>query len=512
MNLRPEQLIKVLVNETFYHRKAVVAAFVVINLVMLVGGLLWPTGYVASTIIVVQDKNVIEPLMQGAAATTDVVDRGRLAREVIFGRKVMNQVLEDSGWMKDNPSPTEQQKIIDKIIQQTTITNVGKDVIKIQYKDDIPERALKTTQTFANLFISESLAAKLAESKSAFDFINKETEKYHDKLTSAEEQLKEFHIANLDAEPGTDADINTRLGDLQKRIEQGRQDLTEAEVKKSSLAKQLSGEAEIATTLSREGQFRTRIAELQSKIDTLRLSYHDTYPDIVQLKHQIEDLRQMIVEDQQQRAAAKASGKVALDASVVNNPMYQQLKSELSQTEVNIEMLNARIAEAKREQAQELDRGRRVNGGEATLAELTRDYQVNRDIYQDLLRRRENARVSMNLDADKQGLTIKIQEPAVLPLQPSGLRFVHFVIGGPVLGILLPLGLLFARTRIDPRIRVGTVFPEKLKLPLLAVVPHLWTPPETLMIRRGIERLSLVVSGTFVIIAVTVMLHWSRLI
>ena len=479
MNLHPEQLIKVLVNEAFYHRKVVVVAFFAITLAMLAFGLLWPTGYTSSTIIVVQDKNVIQPLMQGAAVATDVADRGRLAREVIFGRKVMNQVLEYAGWMKNNPSPADQEKIIDKIIKQTTITNAGKDVIKVEYKDDIPERALKTTQKFADLFISESLGAKVAESQSAFDFINKETETYHDKLTKAEDQLKEFRSANLDARPGSDADINTRLGDLQKRIELASQDLKEAEVKRNSLEKQLSGEAEVATRLSREGQYRARIAELQSRIDTLRLSYHDTYPDIVQLKHQIEDLNQAIAEDQQQRAVAKASGRVALDESVVNNPMYQQLKSELSQAQVNIEMLNARITEAKREQAQELERGRRVNGGEATLAELTRDYQVNRDIYQDLLRRRENARVSMNLDTDKQGLTIKIQEPAVLPQQPSGLRFVHFVIGGPVLGVALPLGLLFARLRIDPRVRVGAVFSDKLKLPLLAVVPHLWTPPET---------------------------------
>ncbi len=512
MNLRPEQLIKVLVNEAFYHRKAVVVAFLAINLGMLVFGLLWPTGYTASTIIIVQDKNVIQPLMQGAAVTTDVADRGRLAREVIFGRKVMNQVLEYAGWMKDNPSPTDQQKIIDKIIQQTTITNAGKDVIKIEYKDDIPERALKTTQKFADLFISESVGAKIAESQSAFDFINKETETYHDKLTKAEEQLKEFRSANLDARPGSDADISTRLGDLQKRIELASQDLKEAEVKKNSLDKQLSGEAEVATRLSREGQYRTRIAELQSRIDTLRLSYHDTYPDIVQLKHQIEDLNQAIAEDQQQRAAAKASGRVVLDESVVNNPMYQQLKSELSQSQVNIEMLNARITEAKREQSQELERGRRVNGGEATLAELTRDYQVNRDIYQDLLRRRENARVSMNLDTDKQGLTIKIQEPAVLPLQPSGLRFAHFAIGGPLFGVALPLGFLFARLRIDPRVRIGAVFSEKLKLPVLAVVPHLWTPPEMQTIRREVEWLSLVVSGTFVVIAVTVILRMAKMI
>lgn len=512
MNLRPEQLFKMLRNEAFCYRKAVVGAFVLINLTMLVLGLVWPKGYTASTNILVEDKKVIQPLMQGAAVATDVADRARLAHEVIFGRKIMNQILEYAGWMKNNPSPTDQEQIISKLIKQTTITIVGKDIIRIEYKDDDPERAFKTTQKYAELFISESLDAKAAESQAAFDFIDKQAQEYHDKLIKAEEQLKLFRSANLDAQSGSDADINLRLSQLQQRIEQATQELKEAEVKKGSLEKQLSGEAEVVNVLSHEGQFRSRIVELQSRLETLRLSYHDTYPDIVQIKHQIDDLNQAIAEEHQRQQAAKAMGRVTIDESVVNNPQYQQLKHDLSQTQINIDMLNARITEVKRELGQELERGKRVQGGEATLAELTRDYTVNRDIYQDLLRRRENARVSMNLDKEKQGLSIVIQEPAVLPLQPSGLRFLHFVVGGSVLGVVLPLGLLYARLRVDSRVRFGAVISDKHKLPLLAVVPHLWAPSETEAIRREVEWLWLAVGSTFLIIAATIVMRLAQVV
>lgn len=508
----PEQQLKILVNEAFYYRKAMVAAFIAVNFVLLPVGLMWPKAYTASTSILVEDKRVIQPLMQGAAVATDVQDRARLAREVIYGRKIMNQLLEYGGWLKKNPSLKEQDKLIDRLMKRTSIADIGKDIIKIEYKDDDAERTYKITQKIAELFISESLGAKAAESQSAFDFIAKEAEEYHDKLVKAEDQLKDFRSANLDARPGSDADISTRLNQLQQRIEQATQDEKEADVKKNALEKQLSGEAEVATTLSREGQFRSRIAELQSRLETLRLSYHDTYPDIVQINHQIEDLNQAIVEDQQRRAAAKASGRIVVDDSVINNPMYQQLKRDLSQTKITIEMLNARITEAKRELAEELERGKRVHGGEAALSELTRDYTVNRDIYQDLLRRRENARVSMNLDKDKQGLTIKIQEPAVFPREPNGLRFLHFVIGGLVLGVALPLGLLYAKLHLDPRIRVGAAVADKRKVPLLTVVPHMWSPTETQAVRREMEWLSLAMTGTLLIVAVTAILRFTKVI
>ncbi|MEW6331360.1 MAG: XrtA system polysaccharide chain length determinant [Pseudomonadota bacterium] len=512
MSLRPEQIIKLLVHEAFHYRKALVVAFLFINLFMLAIGLIWPKGYTSSSTILVDDKKIIQPLMQGAAVSTEVADRARLAREVIFGRKIMGQLLEHGGWMKKNPTPAQQEDLIKGLTKRMAITNVGKDLIKIEYRDSEPERTFKVTQKAAELFIFESLGVKSEESQAAFDFIDKQTKEYHDKLLKAEEQLKEFRSANLDARPGTDADISARLNLLQTRIEQAGQDLKEAEVKKTSLEKQLSGEAEVATALSREGQFRSRIADLQSQLETLRLNYHDDYPDIVQLKHQIQDLTQAIADERKRREAAKASGKVVIDEGVINNPMYQQLKQELSQTRVNIEMLTARIGEAKRQLQQELERGRRVHGGEATLSELTRDYQVNRDIYQDLLRRRENARVSMSLDKEKQGLTIKIQEPAVMPLTPSGLRFLHFVIGGLLLGLLAPIGMVYAKVQLDPRLRLATMISEKHKVPLLAAVPHLWAPTETQAVRRELAWLSLVLNVTLLVVVATGVLRFAQVI
>ena len=59
------------------------------------------------------------------------------------------------------------------------------------------------------------------------------------------------------------------------------------------------------------------------------------------------------------------------------NPLYQQLRSDLSTTETQIATLNARISETNKMIENEYSRARRIHGGEATLTKLTRDYQVN---------------------------------------------------------------------------------------------------------------------------------------
>jgi len=501
MQLPIDRLVRSLLSEAFVNRRIVILLFVGVNLLMLAVAVVWPKGYSAAAIILVEDKNIIKPLMQGAAVPTDVADRSKMVRQIIYGRKVMHQIMDFAGWTAKYPTPEAQEKLMKQLIRNTHIANVGQNFIKIEYSDDKAERSSQTAQKMAELFIHESLEAKAEESQAAYDFIDKQTKEYQEKLQRSEELLKEFRSNNIDALPGSDGDISTRLSALQQRIEQATLELREAEVKKASLEKQLSGEAEVATVISREGQYRQRIAELQNQLDQLRLSYHDTYPDIVRLRHQISDLNEAIAAEKQRREAARAAGRIEVDDNVMNNPLYQQLRHELALSKTLVDTLNARINEAKRQMQAELDRGRRVTGGAATLAELTRDYQVNRDIYQDLLKRREQARVSMNLDRDKQGLTFRIYEPATLPLQPSGLRFVHFLLIGIMLSIAIPAGLLYARLQLDPRVRFSAAL-GRLKLPVISSVPHLWSPPELTAARIEMRTAVLAVSGTVMLIVV----------
>jgi polysaccharide chain length determinant protein (PEP-CTERM system associated) len=493
MRFSIEQVIRVGLNEAFANRWLMVGLFIAINLTALVVGLGWQRGasYQSSTTILIDDKNIIQPLMQGAAVTTDVRDRARIAREIIFGQRIMGKIMEIYGLRADTVSALEKQAFVERMEKRTRIVNVGPNLIKIEFRDPEAKRAYSTTKTLADLFLAASVEAKAAESKAAYEFIEAQAEEYLKKLTEAEERLKEYRSANLDARVGTEAQVGARIDALQQQIEQAKHDLVEAEIRKSSLEKQMSGEAEVATALTREGQFRARISELQSQIDNLRLTYHDTYPDIVRMRHQIEDLEESIIAERQRRDAARAAGKPLVDDLVVHNPLYAQLRSDVSRATTEIDTLKARIAEYKRQLNEELDRGRRVNVGEVTLAEVTRDYEVNRDIYRDLLKRREAARVSMNLDRDQQGLSFRIQEPASVPVQPIGLRFLHFAIGGLVLGLLLPLGLVVAKFQLDPRIRLPAILSEQLKLPLVAVLPHFSTPSETATVQREMQWLFL---------------------
>lgn len=477
-----DQLLRMLGREALIWRKTVLAIFLLVNLAGVVVGLSWSNSYVSSTTIFVEEKNILDPLMEGAAVRTPVIDRSRIAQEVIYGKKVMEKLAQELDLFADGQSELEKDRIIGRLRDHTTITHAGRSLIGIEHRDNDAEFAFKATQRLAELFILESHERKLEESKAAYEFIDKQVQDYHTKLRTAEEALKKLRVENIDAgADGSGTDIVTRINQITTQIDQIKEQLRDAEIKSRSIEQQLSGEAESSVLLTRVGQFRTRISELQTELDTLRLTYHDTHPDIVRIRHQINDLHESIKSEEARRQAAPrgaAESRVVRDEGVIHNPLYQQLRLELSQTKTLIDTLRARHAELTLQLRSMQNRGKAAHSVEAQLAEVTRDYQVNNTLYQDLLRRREQALVSMNINKERQGLGFSIQEEAQLPLRPTGLRLMYVLLIGALLSVAIPVGLLFALVRFDPRIRLPSVITEQFKVPVFAVVPHLWSPQE----------------------------------
>jgi protein tyrosine kinase modulator len=511
MQIQVEQIAKTLLKEAFNSRRVVVGLFVLVSVAVVMVGLAWPKYFAASTSILVEDKNIIQPLMQGAAVSTDVSDLARNARELIYGRKIMDRILEHGGWLDNKPSPVAQEFLIEAIKKRTAISNVGKNLIKIEYRDTDPDRAFRVTQKFAELFIQEGVAARAAETRAAFDFIDKQAREYEAKLAQTEQEIGKVRGSNMSARPVSEVELSARLAMLNARIEATTLELREAEIKRASLERQVSGEADVTAGITREGEMRARIGELQGKLDTLRLSYLDTHPDVIQLKLQIQDLTKAL-ESERKRPKGERAGRGEMNESAMNSPIYQQLRRELSQSQVTVEALRARIAESQRLLREEAQRGSGVRSSDSRLADLTRDSQINREIYQDLLRRRERARVSMSLDDDRQGLTFTVQEPARLPQAPTGPRFWHFLLGGLALGILVPFGLLYVRMQIDPRIRMGDIILKTHNVPVLATIPHLWTQEEIKQLGMELPVLKLALAGTMALCVILSVLRLTQVL
>lgn len=440
--------------------------FAMVALVILAMGLAAPKKYTSSTTILVEESNIIEPLMKGRAVPTTVVDRAAIAREVAFSRKVMNQLLATGGWLKDNPSAIERERLINQIIGRTVISNPRENLslIQISYSDSDPMRAFAITRRYAELIMQESSLAKQIESRKAYGFIDSQVAQYRKRLADAEQKLADYRRANPDARPGSEEEVSRRIAELRNEVDRSRMDLVDQSSQAGAMQSHLSREATFGPAGARDSEVRSRLIALQSERDELSAKYTDQHPDLRRVQQQIGELQRQLGGGGS-HAAAGATGSTAYD------PAYSDIRTRMAEARSRSAASASRIALGQTLLAEELERSNRIAASAGELGALTRDFEVNRNLYQDLLDRRENARLSMNLDAQSGGLNFRIQEPAAVPLQATGLRLMHVAITGLVLAIVLPLVLLVLWVKYDPRVRSPTQIEHLAGLPVLGSIP-----------------------------------------
>src|SRR5690606_25866178 len=143
--------------------------------------------------------------------------------------------------------------------------------------------------------------------------------------------------------------------------------------------------------------------------------------------------------------------------------------------------------------AKEYHVAERVAANQAELMDLTRDYDVTKKVYEEMLARKENANITLALNDEGQGESYKVLEPPTYPLQPAGVPAILIFVAAPVVALAAPVGLALAFVVLDPRLRSVALLTQKLPegVPLLAAVPHRGTPLAARLLRKDILLLTL---------------------
>ena len=449
--------------------------FAAIAFLFLAWGLLNPPSYKSSATVLVEDNSPLAPLMEGRTAAPEDASRAIISRDLLFGRQVMEDVLRAGGWLDEPRTPIEKERLVKAVIARTDIVVTDRagtrssgpklSLVKITYTDSDPQRAYVVAKRFSEALIEQVLNSKARASRSAYQFIDAQVEQYQEALGEADGKLRDYRSANPDAVPGVDTDVSARIGELRRAVDDARMDLADVGAQERQVMSQLSRESQV-TTVSRASQTNAQLAGLQAEQARLMLSYTDQHPDVVLIQKQIRQLQS------QPRGGGRGAAATVLPGSSPSlNPVYVQLRGQLAEVRRMGAASASRVATAQALLAEELDRSRKIIGSQGTVAALTRASDVNREMYEDLLKRRENARVSMSLDADGRSLGFQIQEPASVPLQPSGVRLMHFAVAGLLLATLVPLLLLSLLVKHDPRVRSTLQIEREAGLPVLASIP-----------------------------------------
>lgn len=221
--------------------------------------------------------------------------------------------------------------------------------------------------------------------------------------------------------PGAAGDYYTRLQTDITMLQDLRSKQRQLQERRDSLRRQLEGEEPtFGIFVMRSGVNDSKITALRARLDQLATLYTDKHPEVVAIREQIE-----LLEAGNEAASARGlsgaadpatAGARALDI----NPVYQNLKISLAQTEAELAELGGQVGEVSGRVGSLRSRVDVIPEVEAELARLNRDYEVNRAQYTALVQRLESARISEQVDQTTESDRIRIIEPPIVPLRPAG--------------------------------------------------------------------------------------------
>ncbi|HET9932075.1 MAG TPA: hypothetical protein VFQ35_15335 [Polyangiaceae bacterium] len=488
---------------------ALTGAFAFIAIVALPIGLNLPKRWDASTLILAEHSNIIQPLMQGAAVPTDVTDQVAILNQIMARHRIMREVATFGGWLDGKQSRADEERVINKVKARIKVDSPRPEMVRISYYDTDPVKAAKVANKLAEIYVREGTAAKERESKEAFDFIDKRVTEYAIKLTEAHQAvIARYREQNKPAA----APVASAAGSAAAARPQVVAGAPRPAAPAPAPVRRPPPVSPEARRI--EEQLSTRVGQLQNELSRLLSNYTEQHPDVVRVRRDLAaaqaELRSAVdARMATERAAVEAAAgedEVILAARAAvqrsGGPVLPRAATGVPGTPGAVpgayDPLNPMAAQ---------DPTLRVVNQDVTLGELLNRYEATRAVYQDLLKRRENARVSMDLDAEHRGLSLRVQEPAEVPATASSMRLLHLCLIGLVTAIAVPCGLLIALVKMDGRLRTERQIERFTKLPVLTTIPRAETPKTVSKDRFRTVLAAAMVAGVLAVYLVTMIVR-----
>ena len=216
--------------------------------------------------------------------------------------------------------------------------------------------------------------------------------------------------------------------------------LADARSRRVLLARELAGTQSLVVTEAGGGGADTHSAlrTAEDRLRQLQQVYTNAYPEVVSQQRTVENLRRT-----EHAPAAGGGGRSA------PNPVYEQLKLRLVETDALIDSLQRQIEDATHER----DRLDVVAHGapnlEARYINLNRDYDVLRKNYDELLARREGMRIATAAQVRASTVKMVIIEPPLGPRVPAAPARILLSVAVLLAGLAAGAGVIAAWLMLD---------------------------------------------------------------
>ncbi|HHJ34153.1 MAG TPA: hypothetical protein ENJ87_00155 [Gammaproteobacteria bacterium] len=437
-----------------------------------------PNQYTAGAVIYVDTTSIMKPLLKDLALDVDTHDELKVMSRTLLSRENLLSVIRETDMALGVTSPLEKEALVERLTKDIDMRGGGKrdrsNIYEISYKGDSAEGAYKVVSVLLNNMIENTLNSGRTDTVTAQKFLNTQITEYEQRLSKAEQKLADFKKANIGFMPDDKGSYYGRLQRAQESVDNTRSALRLANQRYAELKKQLNGEVPLIDSTGYQSSRAQKLQKYQELLESLLNQYTDQHPDVLALKATIAELK--ATDNETQKAVPATAGSNS-DAVVEFNPVYQELKVELSKASVEVEILKVQLADKRQVMKRLKDDIDVIPEVEARLSKLNRDYEVTRGRYLSLVERRESARLAQDAGQSSSNISFRVIEPPIVPVKPSGPARLLLLAASLFVALGAGLAWSFLKFMLEPTFFNMRQVSEKIGLPVLGTV-RLYLSPQ----------------------------------
>jgi succinoglycan biosynthesis transport protein ExoP len=501
-------------------RKAMLFAIAIpIAVLAILLSLTLPDVYTSSALVDIDDSSNAQSLAAGTSTSSSGSGDSSYADQYVQNLKGI--VLTDNNLRKlnselnlypeyaddDSAMLTRIRRDIDLSIVTTPIldprTGREREVVNaftVSYDNRVPEKSQKGAQWLVSAFLAEHRRERQGRATNASEFYGKEAERVRTHVAQLEAKLAEFKHANAGQLPEL-TEVNMSMMDrAESALAANNTQMGSLRQERVFLAAQLEAQRS-------QGPDAGSVRQLEDQYNRMRSTYDESHPDMVALRRQIDSLKYGTSAGagtslRSQLAAKRSTLAEARERYGDEHPDIKRLQRDIATLEArlksgekgDVEMsdgtpvgmqlrtqINAIDSQLASLGAQNAELRAKMNGLEKNVtaapqvereyANATRDLNIAREKYEQLLNRQMDAEVSEAAIVGGRADEFRLIQSPMLPAVPSKPQRLAILLIGLVAAIALALTATVAAEALDPKVRGARDVRDLLQVSPLVAVP-----------------------------------------
>jgi len=429
-----------------------------------------PKIYQAETLILIEPARVPENYVQSIVSTdlalrlsniTQMIKSRTNLMSIIDEFKLFSEPKHENMYMEDKIEAM-REDISVRLITDKSRRSANAFTISFRGKD--PSKVMNVVNAMATHVMDQNLKWRESQAFGTSEFLNDQLLNMRGNLENVEKALGEYRKVHM-------GELPEQLQSNQMTLERVQQQLTVTEMglrnEKNRLLS-IENQIQLAREQSKLGMIpqtqngETSLGELELKLVELKSQYTDRHPEVIRLKKQIADLKKQNTQLHEVTGSEDEHAATGMEAELILQ--RKQVEREIRIIEEKISNLNKKIAFYQ-------CRVENTPKREQELLSLTRNYKNIQETYNSLLKRRLEADIASNMEKRQKGEQFRIIDPARLPDKPLSPNMKKLFLMCVVAGLGAAAGLIFLLHFFDGSVKKPEVVPDKLGIPILAVMP-----------------------------------------